>query len=381
MNRFSSPAARFVIGIGLVSLFADFTYEGGRSIIGPYLALLGAGPILAGTVAGVGEFLGYAIRFFSGRFADRTRRHWAIMGTGYTINLLAVPALALAGSAAVAAGLVCAERLGKGLRNPARDALLSRAGSELGHGRAFAWHEFLDQLGALIGPLMVAGITAAAGYRLGFAALLGPALVALVFLYRARGLEPAAKQDTQASANAKPSGAYYRYLAFSVVTVAGFAHFILVSYHLELTHRLEPALIPVLYALAMGTDALAALATGHLFDRYGMRVLYALPVLTLPATPLLFLTNQAWIWVGAVLWGAALGVQESTMRAAVATLAPEHIRASAYGTFDTAFGVAWMVGSIVMGALYGLQPVYLVGFAMFLQVAALPLLARVPMTS
>jgi MFS family permease len=148
-----------------------------------------------------------------------------------------------------------------------------------------------------------------------------------------------------------------------------------------LTHRLAPALIPVLYALAMGADALAALATGHLFDRYGMRVLYALPILTLPATPLLFLTNQAWIWVGAVLWGAALGVQESTMRAAVATLTPEHIRASAYGTFDTAFGVAWMAGSIVMGALYGLQPVYLVGFAMFLQVAALPLLARVPMTA
>jgi MFS family permease len=369
-------ALRFVISVGIVSLFADCTYEGGRSIVGPYLAVLGAGPIFVGVVAGMGEFLGYAVRLFSGRYVDRTRRNWQVMGAGYTLNLLAVPALALAPFAWLAGLLVFLERIGKGIRNPAKDALLSRAGRELGHGYAFGLHEFLDQLGAVAGPLLVAAAVAYSGYRLGFAILIVPALLALFFLWRARGLEPDPASTKKKLQHAGFDRRYYLYMAFAVLSVLGFSHFILVSYHLQIAHRLRPALIPVLFGVAMGTDAVAALAVGRFFDRYGLKVLYTLPLLMLPTLPLLFLAvHPLWIWIGAGLWGAALGVQESTIRAGVATLTPEHLRGTAFGLFDTVFGVSWFVGSVLLSALYALGPVWLVVVAVLLQLISLPMLA------
>ena len=373
-----SSALRFVISIGIVSLFADFVYEGGRSIVGPYLALLGGTPVFVGVVAGLGEFLGYAVRLVAGRYVDRYRGHWKLMGAGYTLNLLAVPALALTSMLWPASGLVFLERIGKGLRNPAKDALLSRAGRELGHGYAFGLHEFLDQTGAVIGPLAVAAAVAYSGYRLGFAVLIVPGLLALLFLWRARGLEPGGIAAQEPAKHRRFDARYYRYLAFSAITVMGFSHFILVSYHLALTQRLAPALIPVLFAVAMGADAIAAVVVGRYFDRYGLKVLYALPLLMLPTLPLLFLSvNPMWIWLGALLWGAALGVQESTVRAGVATLTPEAKRGTAYGLFDTVFGAAWFAGSVMMGALYALGPGWLVAVAVLLQLAALPLLATI----
>ncbi|HEX2667085.1 MAG TPA: MFS transporter, partial [Gammaproteobacteria bacterium] len=343
-------ALRFVVSLGLVSLFADLTYEGGRSIIGPYLASLGAGALFAGTVAGLGEFLGYAIRLGSGRFVDRTHRHWAVMIAGYAVNMISVPALALASTPWLAGLLVFTERLGKGARVPARDALLSHAGHELGHGKAFGLHEFLDQLGAILGPLLVSAAVAYSGYRLGFGVLAVPALLALVFLWRARGLEGGGHEDAR-DVRSHFDKRYFLYLAFSVVSVLGFAHFILVGYHLGLTHRLSPAQIPLVFGLAMGVDALAALASGWLYDRLGLKVLTALPLLTLPAIPLLFLAESpAYIWLGAAFWGAALGVQESTMRAGVATLTPRAVRGTAFGIFDASFGLAWLIGSLVLSA-------------------------------
>ncbi|HEX7966210.1 MAG TPA: MFS transporter [Gammaproteobacteria bacterium] len=367
-------ALRFVVSLGIVSLFADLTYEGGRSIIGPYLASLGAGALFAGTVAGFGEFLGYAIRLGSGRFVDRTHRHWAVMIAGYTVNMISVPALALASTPWLAGLLVFTERLGKGARVPARDALLSHAGHELGHGKAFGLHEFLDQLGAILGPLLVSAAVAYSGYRLGFGVLAVPALLALVFLWRARGIEGGGREDAR-DVRSRFDKRYFLYLAFSVVSVLGFAHFILVGYHLGITHRLSPAQIPLVFGLAMGVDALAALASGWLYDRLGLKVLTALPLLTLPAIPLLFLARSpSYIWLGAAFWGAALGVQESTMRAGVATLTPRAVRGTAFGIFDASFGLAWLIGSLLLSALYRVSPAALVTGAVIFQVAALPLL-------
>ena len=386
MKNNRERALRFVISIGIVSLFADMTYEGARSIVGPYLAVLGAGSVFAGLVAGLGEFLGYLVRLFAGRYVDRTRRNWQVMGVGYTVNMFAVPALALAPFAWLAGLLVFVERIGKGVRNPAKDALLSHAGHELGHGFAFGLHEFLDQLGAVSGPLLVAGVIAlamhfgvtlpATEYRYAFAVLLIPALLALVFLWRAHTIEPEV-MPVERSSITRFDANYYRYMAFAVASVLGFSHFILVSFHLELTHRLTPALIPVLFGVAMGTDAIGSILAGHFYDRYGLKVLYTLPVLTLPTLPLLFLAvHPLWIWLGAALWGFALGIQESIVRAGVATLTPASLRGTAYGLFDTVFGAAWLVGSVLLGALYAIGAQWLVAVAMLLQIAALPLLAN-----
>ncbi|MCL6527904.1 MAG: MFS transporter [Thermaceae bacterium] len=369
-------AVRFVVGIGLVSLCADFTYEGGRSISGPFLGLLGAGPLLVGAVAGVGEFLGYLVRLFSGNYVDRTGKHWTLMYLGYTVNLLSVPALALAGNAAAASVLVFTERLGKGLRTPARDALLSQAGKEVGHGKVFGLHELLDQMGAFLGPLLVALLVAQGGYRLGFAGLLVPALLALMFLRRAQGLEQAQPLGRSGDWRRFPR-IYYAYLVFAALNVAGFAHFQLVAYHLGITHQVAEAVIPLLFALSMGADALTAYAVGHLYDRYGLRMLWVLPLLSLPATPLFFLGSGLPLLVlAALLWGAAMGLQESLMRSAVATLTPESQRGTAYGLFDTAYGTAWMLGSLAMGWLYGIGPRFLVGFAVLFQLISVVFLVR-----
>jgi len=368
-------ALRFVVSLGIVSLFADFTYEGGRSIVGPFLASLGASAIFTGAVAGVGEFLGYAIRLGTGRYVDRTHRHWAVMILGYTVNMLAVPLLALAPTAWVAGLLVFTERLGKGARAPARDALLSHAGHELGHGYAFGLHEFLDQLGAVLGPLTVSAAVAYSGYRLGFGVLIVPALLALLFLWRARGIDGGESSKTSAKGGGRLDPRYYFYLAFSVISVLGFSHFILVGYHLEHTHGMSPAHIPLLFGVAMGADALAALGCGWLYDRYGLKVLVALPLLTVPAMLLLFLApSPVYVWLGAALWGAALGVQESSMRAGVATLTPAALHGTAFGVFDACFGGAWLLGSLLLGWLYGVSPQALVIAAVIFQVVALPLL-------
>lgn len=356
-------------------MFADFTYEGGRSIVGPYLAALGAGPVFVGAVAGLGEFLGYAIRLFTGRYVDKTRRHWLVMGAGYTVNMVAVPLLALATTPLVAGLLVFTERLGKGARVPARDALLAHAGHELGHGKAFGLHEFLDQLGAIMGPLLVSAAVAYSGYRLGFAVLALPAALALFFLWRARGIDAGDEHRQEDSGPKDLDRRYVLYLVFSVISVLGFSHFILVAYHLGRSHLLQPALIPLLFGFAMGVDALAALAAGWFYDRYGLKVLVALPLLALPAMPLLFLgsTPEA-LWLGAAFWGAAMGVQESTVRAGVATLTPARLRGTAYGFFDAAFGLAWLLGSLLLGALYGQSILMLTAVAMSFQVLSLPLL-------
>lgn len=370
---------RFVIGFGMVSLFADFTYEGGRSIVGPYLAVLGASPFLVGAIAGAGEFLGYALRLASGSFVDRRGHAWPLIYLGYAVNLLALPALALVSAVAPAAALVFAERLGKGIRNPPRDTLLADVGGGIGRGKAFGIHELLDQIGATIGPLAVAGAVAWSGYRLGFGVLLLPALVALAILVTVRRLQPP-REPTAATAPTEPaavgfSPTYWRYLIFVTLGVTGLAHFVLIAYRLETAHVVAAGTIPLLFALAMGVDAVASYVAGREYDRVGLRVLYGLPLLTLPTAPLLFLGNRAWpIVLGMVLWGAAMGLQESVMRAAVADIVPAVRRGTAYGLFDTAIGSASLLGGIAMGWLLGVAPALLVVFAL-----AGPVLSIVPL--
>jgi len=184
-------AWQFIILVGVVSLFSDMTYEGARSISGPFLGSLQASATVVGVVAGLGEFIGYALRLASGYLTDRLGKYWLITFWGYAVNLFAVPLLALAGSWEMAALLLLLERLGKAIRTPARDAMLSHAAAEVGRGRGFGFHEAMDQVGAVLGPLIIAVVLYfQGGYRTGFAVLLGPALLALVVIIIAARLYP-----------------------------------------------------------------------------------------------------------------------------------------------------------------------------------------------
>ena len=249
-------ALHFVVLIGIVSLFADMTYEGARSITGPYLATLGANAAIVGFVAGLGELLGYALRLASGYLADRSKKYWAITIAGYVCNLLAVPCLALAGHWWVAAIFIILERSGKAIRVPSRDAMLSHAGEKMGMGWVFGLHEALDQIGAMLGPLIVAAVLYFKGsYQFSFAILLIPALLALTVLGCSRWLYPHPEALEVRCDNLATQGmtsTFWLYVAGAALIAAGYADFPLIAYHFQKTGVLSPIFIPIVYAIAMG---------------------------------------------------------------------------------------------------------------------------------
>ncbi|MEU6462868.1 MFS transporter [Streptomyces sp. NPDC046976] len=382
---------RFVMAFGVVSLLMDYVYEGARSITGPLLAHLGASAAVVGVVTGAGEAAALGLRLLSGPLADRSRRFWAWTVAGYALTAVTVPVLGLAGALWAACALVVAERVGKAVRSPAKDTLLSHATATTGRGRGFAVHEAMDQVGALLGPLTVAGILALTGDdyapALGVLALPGAAALALLVRLRARVPDPVAYETSDSDEEPAPDGitaatspnpglprAFWVYAAFTAMTLVGFATFGVLSYHLVVRDLVPTAEVPVLYAAAMAADALAALATGRLYDRHGARVLAVLPLLS-AAVALLAFTDTVWIVVlGALVWGAAVGVQESTLRATVADLVPPGRRATAYGIFAGIMGAAALAGGALTGALYEVSIPVLITTVAVVQVTALALL-------
>lgn len=353
----------FVVGFGVVSLLADVVYEGLRSVVGPFLGTLGATAAVVGVATGAGEAVALVARLGTGRLVDRTGRPWALTITGYLVTVIAVPLLALVGHLGTAIALVVAERFGKAVRAPARDTMLAHAGSATGRGRAFAVHEALDQIGAVLGPLLLAGALAAGwGFQGGFALLAVPGVLAVTVLLalRARAPEPAAYDTAPDRSHELPLREgrllpvlFWRYAVFTSLTMAGFATFGLLAFHAAERQLLPESVVPVVYAVAMLADALAALGSGFLYDRAGLRGLLALPVLAAVVPWLSFGGSAGLVWAGALLWGTALGIQESTMRAAVADLVPAARRGTAYGIFSACYGLAWLVGGALVGFLYG----------------------------
>jgi len=374
-------ALRFVILASVVSLLGDTTYEGARSVTGPFLATLGASATAVGFVAGFGELLGFGLRLVSGYVTDRTRRYWTVAILGYAVNLLAVPALALAGRWETAAFLMILERAGKGIRNPARDAMLSHATKEMGRGWGFGLHEAMDQIGAVVGPILVAGaLYARQGYRNAFAMLLVPASLALAVLLINRFLYPNPRDLEVSSSRVETKGlrrSFWLYLSAVALIAAGYADFPLIAYHFKGASVAPEDWIPLFYAVAMGVDALAALAFGRLFDRIGLQVLIVSSLLSFLFAPLVFLGGFHLALLGMVLWGAGMGAQESVMRAAIAEMAPAERRGTAYGVFNSIFGLSWFLGSAIMGILYDISLTALILFSMAAQLGSIPLLMAV----
>jgi MFS family permease len=370
---------------GVVSLLMDVVYEGARSITGPLLASLGASGLVVGLVTGAGEAAALGLRLVSGPLADRTHRFWAWTIGGYVLTAASVPALGFAGVLWGASALVIAERVGKAVRSPAKDTMVSHATSVVGRGKGFAVHEAMDQVGALAGPLAVAGMLALTdddyGPSLAVLALPGVAALALLLWLRARVPRPevyepgaVAKERPTIAGSARLPRAFWTYATFTGATMLGFTTFGLVSFHLVTDGLVADAAVPLLYAAVMAADAVSALVTGWAYDRVGARVLASLPVLSAGAVALAF-TSHLWVALaGTLLWGAALGIQESTLRATVADLVPPGRRATAYGVFAAVLGGAAAVGGGLTGALYDASPRALVATVVAIEAAALVLL-------
>ena len=371
-----SSATRFVLMVGAMSLFADSTYEASRSIVGPYLGLLGLGGGAISIISGFGELLGYGLRPFSGRFADTTKKFWPVMIFGYVIQMVAVPLLALAGSWPLAAWLIIQERMGKATRNPPRDVMLSHAAKEIGYGWAFGVHEALDQSGAVIGPLAVAVIlTLGYNYRTAFAGLAIPAAIMLTMLIIAWRTYPHPETlETEAPdfKSEELSRVYWVYLTGAILVGLGIGGFPLMAYHLETGGIVSPVLIPVFYAVAMGVSGAGSLVFGRFFDKWGMGILVPLTIASAIALPFIWVGGFYLSLLGVGLWGLGIGVQESLIPAAVATMVPRGRRASAYGIFTAGYGIALFVGSAFIGLLYDVSLQLLIVFGITAELAAIP---------
>ena len=370
-------ATQFVVLIGAVSLFADMTYEGARSINGPFLAFLGANAMTVGLVAGSGELAGYMLRLASGYLSDRTQKYWLITIVGYSINLIAVPCLALTGNWPMASALMIFERLGKAIRTPARDAMLANAAESMGRGWGFALHEALDQIGAMTGPLIVAAILYFTGkFNTGYAALLIPACLAIGVLFTAKFLYPR-PQDLEIKINKpRPEGfsqRYWIYILAVALVAAGYADFPLIAYHWKKMQVIPIPWIPVLYSVAMGVDAIAALIFGRWFDRRGLSVLMIVALFSSFFAPFVFSQSIGLAIIGMALWGIGMGSQESIMRAAVSDMVASEKRGTAFGVFNTGYGIAWFLGSALMGFLYDRSLILVIIFSMTAQALSIPL--------
>jgi len=368
-------ALAFIVAFGVVSLFADMAYEGMRGITGPYLALLGASGTAVGIIAGTGELFGYLLRLASGRLAEKTHAYWPITLAGYVLQMAAVPAMALSGSWWAAAGFIILERTGKALRNPAANTMMSRAGEQIGQGWAFGLHEALDQTGALIGPLITALVLARHGqYTDAFLWLGAPALITVLIVVGVSLRYPfagrAAPRPTAQESATLPR-AFWLYAASAGLVAFGFADWPLIAYHFAQVKTVTPALVPVLYAGAMGATGIGALAFGRLFDRIGFVVLLPAILIAAAAAPLVFLGSTWFAIAGAICWGVALGVETSALNAGVARLVSDRGRANAFGIFSAVFGIAWFAGSAALGGLYDVSLTALVGVSVTAELAAL----------
>jgi predicted MFS family arabinose efflux permease len=391
-DKVRSKAIHLILLFGLVSLFGDIIYEGARSVNGPYLKTLGANAAVVGLIAGIGEFLGYAIRLASGYFADKTKGYWIFTFLGYGM-LISVPLLALTGTWQFVAIFIVCERIGKAIRAPAKDTIVSQASKQVGTGFGFGLQEAMDQIGATAGPLIFTVLFMSLGkgsrnivdYQFGYSLLWIPFVLLMVCVVLAyiRVPDPETLEIPVVKAREpdKLSKVFWMYTLFSFIATAGFVNFVLIAYHLKDKHILSDAQIPFFYAVAMAVDGGVALIIGKMYDRFkkkqknekaGLLTLISIPAFSILIPVLGFSFNPVYAVIGILLWGVVMGIHETIMKSAIADLTPLKKRGTGYGIFNTSYGLAVFAGSALMGFLYDISIPILIGFTIVLQIASVP---------
>jgi MFS family permease len=383
----NKKAIQLIFFFGLISLFGDIVYEGARAVNGPYLKSLAVNAAVVGLVVGIGEFAGYALRLLTGYFADKTKAYWVFTFIGYGL-IISIPMLSLTGAWQIAAVLMVAERLGKGIRAPAKDTIVSSAAKRIGTGKGFAIQEVMDQFGALLGPLIFTtyfaltggGVKNAQDYRNAYALFWIPFLLVMVFVVIAyikvpdsSKLEPIKKEDEPD----KITELFWIYNIFSFFTALGLLNFAIMGYHFKAKGIVSDAMIPVFYAIAMAIDGFAAYIMGTYYDKLkkdtqnnagGLIILIILPVLSSAIPFFVFANNFIMALIASLLLGIVMGGQETIMKAAIADITPVKKRGTGYGIFNFSFGLAMLFGSYLAGLLYDISITYLIILIVFLQI-------------
>ncbi|NLZ30685.1 MAG: MFS transporter [Methanomicrobiales archaeon] len=367
-------SVHLILLLGMASLFGSLISNGARSVIGPYILLLGGSAAVVGLVVGFGELVGYALRFAIGIYVDQSHQYWKVAMAGYGL-LITIPLLAFIGSWEMAAFLIISERVGKAIRTPARDTILSYATVAVGRGWGFGIHKALGQIGAVAGPLVVAAALAfTGGYATGFLLLALPLagvaaslLLAQSAVPRPGRLEVRMSGDSKLFANLPGVVPYAAFIFFSM---AGFANFPLISFHLKAQSITPDTTIPLFYASAMVVSVVVALLIGRAFDHIGIHALLAIPILSTVTALLAFSLTPGLAIAGSLTWGAGIGLSETVVRASIAESTTLEYRGEVYGILSAVFGAAWFVGSVVMGILYEVSLAYIVTYVVIVEIAA-----------
>lgn len=384
MGKDQSPAVpyfrgmsfRFLILLGFISLCGSMVSNGARSVIGPYLMYLGGSAAIVGIVAGFGEVIGYGLRPFTGVYLDRRGRYWSLVGAGYAL-LAAIPLLAFAWTWEVAAVLIGVERVGKAIRTPSRDSILSYATAGMGRGWGFGIHKALDQVGAIIGPLILAlAFAINGGYRDGFLLLLIPLALMAVALVIAHSAvpRPVALEEVSGDKNSLDlvdHTVLLPYATFIFLSMAGFATFPVISYHLAARAIVPLSQIPILYTFAMFMSGAVALIIGRGYDRFGTSLMVIFPLVNMLVPFFAFSLTPGSVLAGILIWGAAVGMQQTVLRATIADFTVSTARGTAYGVMNAIFGIAWFIGSVVIGVLYEISQMHIIYFVVIVEALSL----------
>ncbi len=393
-----SQAMLFIILFGIVSLFSDMTHEGASSIRGAYLSLLGASAATIGFISGLGELIGYSMRYVFGKLTDKTKHYWSMTIVGYVLDILAVPLLALVGEHGwiAACALLVIQRMGKAIKKPAKDTIMSFAASQEGVGKSFGIQEVLDQIGAFIGPVLLYLVmlfktdgTTYEVYSTCFAFLAVPGAVTLVLLLVTRckfpnpeHFEPEPKEYVPF----KMKKEFILYIVGISLFAFGFIDYSIIIMHVSRTYSalasglsetsslVNSGTLPLLYAGAMLVDAVAALIFGVMYDKNGVKALVWSTLISAPFAVFVFAFNSVpMLLLGIALWGVGMGAQESILKAAVTSMVPKTSRATGYGIFECSFGAFWFLGSWLMGVLYDASIPAMIAVSVAAQLAAIPL--------
>lgn len=397
-NKKVSSAMIFIILFGIVSLFSDMTHEGASSIRGAYLSLLGASAGAIGFVSGLGELVGYSMRYVFGRLTDKTKHYWSMTIAGYILDVLAVPALALVGEHGwvAACGLLIVQRMGKAIKKPAKDTIMSFAASREGVGKSFGIQEVLDQIGAFLGPMLLYLVMLLKTedstfkiYSTCFAVLAVPGAITIILLLATKHYFPNPEQfepEEKEFVPFKMKKEFVFYIAGISLFAFGFIDYSLIIMHVSKTYAglgaqlaktsslVNGGTLPLLYAGAMLVDAAAALIFGLMYDKNGVRALAISTVISAPFAIFVFGMNSVpALLFGIALWGVGMGAQESILKAAVTKMVPKSSRATGYGVFECSFGVFWFLGSWLLGVLYDISIPAMIAVSVAAQLAAIPL--------
>lgn len=393
-----SQAMAFIVLFGIVSLFSDMTHEGASSIRGAYLSLLGASAATIGFVSGLGELIGYSMRYVFGKLTDRSKKYWGMTIAGYVLDIAAVPLLALVGEHGwvAACALLVVQRMGKAIKKPAKDTIMSFAASQEGVGKSFGIQEVLDQIGAFLGPVLLYLVmlfktdgTTFEVYAACFAVLAIPGAITLVLLIITRckfpnpeHFEPEPKEFVPF----KMKKEFILYIAGISLFAFGFIDYSIIIMHVsrtyshlasglsETTSLVSTGTLPLLYAGAMLVDAVAALFFGLMYDKKGVKALVWSTVISAPFAVFVFASDSVpMLLLGIALWGVGMGAQESILKAAVTSMVPKASRATGYGIFECSFGAFWFLGSWLLGVLYDVSIPAMVAVSVAAQLAAIPL--------